>query len=162
MAAHPLPQNPVKAHWTNRLKQQAGDIERLTAGLDEATLARRPIPEKWSLKELVVHLWRVQQVFEGRIRAMLAETNPGLASYDQNDEPEFLRLLESDGAELVQGFLRERGALVERLETLGPDDWSREGKHPEYARYDVEFCVEYLVFHEGHHLYQMLQRRMMV
>ncbi|HET9320663.1 MAG TPA: hypothetical protein VFO27_12840, partial [Bryobacteraceae bacterium] len=43
-----------------RLRQQADDVRRIAAGLDEVSLAKRTIPEKWSLKELVCHLHRVQ------------------------------------------------------------------------------------------------------
>ncbi len=162
MASHPLPETEPKARWTARLRAQAADVERLTAGLDDDTLARRPIPGKWSLKELVCHLWRVQQVFEGRIRAMLEQNLPPLVPWEPDDDPQGERMLESPATELVKGFLLERGELIERLETLGPADWKREGRHPEYAHYDVGFCVEYLAHHEGHHLYQIFQRRAML
>ncbi len=159
MGTQPVAQDVITARWTERLKGQAADVQRITSGFDEAALARRPIPDKWSLKELVCHLWRVQQVFGGRVVAMLDEENPPLATYDQEDDPQFIRMLESPASELLAGFLKEREALVERLATLKAGDWKRAGRHPEYKRYDVEFCVEYLAYHEAHHLYQMLQRR---
>src|SRR5947208_12736108 len=59
-----------------RLRQQADDVRRLTAGLDEELIAKRTVPEKWSLKELVCHLHRVQQVFGGRVETMLVQDNP--------------------------------------------------------------------------------------
>ena len=58
----------------HRLADQAADVERLTRDLDDEALARRVVEGKWSLKELAGHLWRVQQVFEGRLEAMLAGT----------------------------------------------------------------------------------------
>jgi len=42
--------------------------EELVSGLDEATFAKRIKPDQWSLKELVCHLDRVQQIFGGRFR----------------------------------------------------------------------------------------------
>ena len=76
-----------------RLRQQADDITRISAGLDEASLAKRTIPDKWSLKELVCHLHRVQQVFEGRIASMLAQDNPAITVYSPDDDAEFEKML---------------------------------------------------------------------
>ncbi len=154
-----MPGHESEARWTARLKQQAGDVRLLTEGLDDAALERRPIPDKWSLKEIVAHLWRVQQVFDQRLRAMLKQTDAPLESYDPDEDRQYPAMLESRASELIEGFFRERGSLVERLETLGPDDWKRTGKHPEYRHYDIEFLVESMAFHEAHHIYQMFQRR---
>ena len=62
--SEPVGSDGPHARLAARLREQANDIRRFTAGLDEETLARRPSPDKWSLKELVAHLWRVQEVFE--------------------------------------------------------------------------------------------------
>ncbi|HEX8984771.1 MAG TPA: DinB family protein [Bryobacteraceae bacterium] len=142
-----------------RLRDQAGDIRRLTSDLDEETLASRPVPERWSLKELVCHLWRVQEVFEMRIEAMLTETKPMIAPYVPNGDPEFDEKMKSTCAELVEAFLAEREQLLALLVSLPASDWRHQGVHPEFPEYDVQFAVEYLGHHEAHHIYQMFQRR---
>src|SRR6266850_1571761 len=76
-----------------RLRQQAEDVRRITAGLDEAALAKRTVPDKWSLKELVCHLDRVQQIFDGRIQAVLAQENPAIARYDPDGDTEFEKMV---------------------------------------------------------------------
>lgn len=142
-----------------RLRMQADDIERLTSGLDEDALARRPAHSQWSLKELVCHLWRMQEVFDGRLEAMLTEANPGIAPYSSENDPEFEQKLRSSAAELVAAFLAEREQLLTLLESLSAGDWRRAGMHPEFVHYDVAFQVELLAHHEAHHLYQIFQRR---
>ncbi len=142
-----------------RLGRQAEDVRRLTSGLDDTQLATRTVPEKWSLCELVCHLWRVQQVFEGRLQAMLAEEEPTLASYGPDNDAEFTKMAARPASESRAGFLQDRARLAARLQELTPGQWHRRGKHPEYPHYDVHFLVEYLAHHEGHHIYQMLQRR---
>ena len=142
-----------------RLRQQADDVRRIAAGLDEASLAKRTIPEKWSLKELVCHLDRIQEVFEGRVEAMLTEENPTLASYEPDDDPDFATCVRRPTWNTLADFLARRERLAERLADLPPGQWHRPGRHPEYGGYDVHFCVEYLAHHEAHHIYQMLQRR---
>lgn len=142
-----------------RLRMQADDIERLTSGLDEEALARRPSLGQWSLKELVCHLWRMQEVFDGRLEAMLTESNPGIAPYCSEHDPEFEQKLRTPSAELVAAFLAEREQLLTLLESLSPGDWRRAGIHPEFTHYDVHFQVELLTHHEAHHVYQIFQRR---
>ena len=38
-----------------RLRRQGAEIVELTRELDDEALSRRPVPDKWSLKELVCH-----------------------------------------------------------------------------------------------------------
>lgn len=142
-----------------RLEEQAADVRRLTAELGEDDLARRTVADKWSLKELVCHLWRVQQVFLARLEAMLTEEDPALASYQPEGDAEFERMAKGPAAEGLQAFARDRERLTERLQDLSPAEWHRRGRHPEYPSYDVHFLIEYLAHHEAHHLYQMFQRR---
>jgi hypothetical protein len=142
-----------------RLRQQADDIRRITSGLDEESMARRVVADKWSQKELLCHLWRVQQVFEGRIDGMLAEDNPAIAPYEPDGDAEFDRLVARPAAESLAAFLADRERATARLETLSPALWHRPGRHPEFAHYDVHFQVEYMAHHEAHHIYQMFQRR---
>ena len=142
-----------------RLGEQLADVRRLTAGLSEEELAQRLQPEKWSLKELVCHLWRVQQVFEGRIDAVLGQDNPAIARYDPDGDAAFDRLVAAPAATTLARFSDARAALLSRLEALSPSDWHRPGRHPEFPHYDVHFQVEYMVHHEAHHIYQMYQRR---
>ncbi|MBI2679804.1 MAG: DinB family protein [Candidatus Solibacter usitatus] len=142
-----------------RLRQQADDVRRLTAGLDDAALARRAKPQEWSLKELVCHLHRLQDVFEGRIDRMLTEDNPATVSYSPEGDAEFDRMAARPGADCLSGFLHERARFAKRLEELTPAQWHRAGRHPDFAQYDVHFQVEYMLHHEAHHVYQILQRR---
>jgi hypothetical protein len=147
------------ARILRRLSDQAKDVDRLTSGLAEEVLARRVVEGKWSLKELAGHLWRVQQVFEARLEAMLAADNPQLQSWNPDDDPAFDRMLEEGSRELVEGFLAARAAFVARAGQLSPADWHRPGRHPDFPNYDVHFLLEYLAHHEAHHIYQMYQRR---
>jgi|SRR5687767_8524580 len=142
-----------------RLQQQAEDIRRLSSGLEEASLAKRTTTDKWSLKELVCHLWRVQQVFEGRLETMLAQENPIIERYAPEGDLAFNELLARPATECVSSFIAARSLFTQRLEGLSRAEWHRPGRHPEFAHFDVHFQVEYMAHHEAHHIYQMFQRR---
>ena len=143
-----------------RLRQQAEDVGRITAGLDEAALAKRTVPDKWSLKELVCHLLRVQQVFDGRIQAVLAQENPAIARYDPEGDTEFDKMVAHPAQNSLAEFFQSREHLAQRLEKLSPAEWHRAGRHPQFPHFNVHFQVEYMGHHEAHHIYQMFERRM--
>jgi len=143
-----------------RLREMTGDVKRITAGLDEASLAKRTVADKWSLKELLCHLERMQEVFDARIEAMLSRDNPAVAKYEPDDDPEFDKMLAKPGAETLAAFLAHRGHFTDSLEKLSPAEWHRSGQHPQFPNYDVHFQVEYMMHHEAHHIYQMFQRRL--
>lgn len=153
---------PEGARLARRLYEQAEHLERLTRGLKETVLSTRPPSGEWSLKELICHVWRVQQVFVQRLDLMLAQTDPALSSYDPDEDHESDRLLERSALDIRRSFLEDRLKLLGRLEQLTETEWRRTGRHPEYNHYDVRFLVEYLVYHEAHHIYQMIQRRAML
>lgn len=147
------------ARLVQRLRDQADDVRRLVAGLDEDTLAKRTIPEKWSLKELVCHVLKVQRVFSERLETMIAQENPSVTSYKAENDSGFEKMAARPAEETLAAYLAERERHLERLEDLSPAEWHRTAEHPDFPHYDVHFQTDYLAHHEAHHIYQMLQRR---
>lgn len=142
-----------------RLKSSAEEVRRLCMDLDEATVAKRTVPDKWSVKEILAHMARVQEVFEQRLDAMLAAEGAPIVSYMPEGDPEFPAIARRSAAELWKWYEDTRNRIVEKLARLSPADWHRKGSHPEYPAYDVHFAMEYLAHHEAHHAYQMFSRR---
>jgi hypothetical protein len=142
-----------------RLRDHAVEVRRLFVGLDEDALTRRTVAGKWSLKELLCHIARVQRVFDVRLDTLLSEDNPQIAYYAAEGDLLFEEMADHPAAETLDEFLAERGLLLGRLEKLTLDDWHRPGRHPEFANYDVHLQMDYLAHHEAHHVYQMFQRR---
>src|ERR1051326_409774 len=118
MTQHAHHQDKHEAHrrLVERLRQQAREVQRLASGLAEEQIARRTVPGKWAVKELVCHLRRVQQVFATRMEAMLAEENPALESYEPEGDAEFDKLAAEAGDRALAGFLEDREQFVARLE----------------------------------------------
>lgn len=142
-----------------RLRRQAAEVRRLTNGMPEEALATPTVPGKWSLKELVCHFRRIEEIFGDRFNRLLAEDSPPVAPYSPDGDEAFVKLTERPTEEVLADYLREREALCRRLETLSPADWHRKGRHPEFQHYDLHFQAEYMAHHEAHHIYQLFQRR---
>jgi hypothetical protein len=158
--AHHHDKHSVHLALVRRLRDQALEVKRLTAGLDEPALAARTVPDKWSLKELVCHFRRMETVFGDRFRRMLEDESTVIVPYsDPDNDREFLTLTGQPTAQVLADYLAEREALCARLENLTPAEWHRTATHPEFPHYDVHFQVEYMAHHEAHHIYQLFQRR---
>jgi len=151
--------DPAHRRVVERLEAQARDVRRLCADLNEAAISRRVKPEKWSVKEVLAHIARVQEIFEGRLDALLTKEKPTIVSYSPENDAGFAAISAKPAAELLQWFEGTRGRIVTRLATLSPADWHRPGAHADYLAYDVHFCMEYMAHHEAHHIYQMFERR---
>jgi hypothetical protein len=142
-----------------RLRTQAAEIQRLTAGLDESALATRTVPDKWSMKELICHFRRMEEIFSDRFARMLAEETTIVPYENPDADDAFIALTKRPAAEVLDEFLREREALCRILDGLTPAEWHRKAKHPQFPHYDLHFQVEYMAHHEAHHIYQLFQRR---
>ncbi len=142
-----------------RLRAQAADVQRLASGLDEDSLGRRTVPDKWSMKELICHFRRMEEIFVDRISRMLTEETT-IVPYESPDGDEvFVALTHRPAAEVLAEYLSDREALCRRLEGLTPAEWHRKARHPQFPHFDVHFQIEYMAHHEAHHIYQMFQRR---
>ena len=142
-----------------KLEAQGQEIRRLCAGLEEDIIAKRPESGKWSVKEVLAHIARIQEIFEGRLEALLTQETPPIVSYSPERDAEFETVSAQPSAELLKLFDSGRARIVARLMDLSPEQWHRPGAHPDYPAYDVHFCMEYMAHHEAHHIYQMFERR---
>ena len=142
-----------------KLESQGDEIRRLCEGLDENAVSKRPESGKWSVKEVLAHIARIQEIFEGRLEALLTQERPPIVSYSPERDPDFEAIATKTSAELLKLFKAGRRRIVERLVALSPEQWHRPGAHPEYSNYDVHFCMAYMAHHEAHHIFQMFERR---
>jgi uncharacterized protein (TIGR03083 family) len=142
-----------------RLKSSGEEVRRLCRDLDEITASTRTVPDKWSVKEILAHLAKLQEVFEQRVDAILAKEGAPITSYDPEKDAEFAAFAAKSADELWKGFEEGRQRLVGKLEKLAPADWHRKGSHPDYPVYDIHFAMEYMTHHEEHHAFQMFTRR---
>src|SRR3989442_13415015 len=91
------------------LKSFPNELDDLLKDIDEETLRWRPIPNKWSIKEIMCHLRDMERLaYFARYRRMLTENKPLLPNVDQ--EPLGIEgdLLDQDAKAAVEEFKRLR------------------------------------------------------
>ncbi|MDX1601302.1 MAG: DinB family protein, partial [Anaerolineales bacterium] len=130
-------------------------IRSIMDGLAEASLRERPMPEEWSLREVLEHLWLAQGLMQGRIEHMLEEDRPNFAGVDVATAGSA-----NDGTDgLLEEFDDRRSALLSTLSGLDREAWRRQGWHDEFGRITVQSQASYMARHEHYHLRQMREVR---
>ncbi len=142
-------------------------IERYKAGPEAVAQALEGIADGeldtraadgWTAREVVHHLADSETTAYVRLRRLLAEDQPLIAGYD---EEEFARRLyyERPITASLEVFRAVRHASAELLERLTDAEWARAGTHSESGRYDVEEWLRIYAAHAHDHAEQIRRAR---
>lgn len=138
-----------------RLAQHVDEIRGFTAGLAESQLGERPAPAKWSLKEIVMHLAEVQDIFIERVTRILTEENPPINPFVPDKARQEGLYLSANFEGRMKDFEAQRRNLFAIVRDISDVQWKREGDHPDVRHYTLEKCLEAMMRHEENHLLQM-------
>ncbi|MGH2614362.1 MAG: DinB family protein [Thermomicrobiales bacterium] len=130
-------------------------------GISEAELDAREAPGEWSPREVVHHLADSEMTSAIRLRLLIAQDEPTILGYDQE---EFVRRLFSDRPiePSLAAFEAARTSTAPILRRLSEEQWQRAGTHSESGHYTV---AEWLRIYGGHahdHADQIRRARAMV
>ena len=143
-------------------------IDRYRAGIDEVhraldgassdDLDRRPAPTEWTAREVAHHLADSETMSTIRLRRLLAEDEPLIQSYDEN---QYATRLHYDRPidESLAVFAAVRRANAELLTTLTELEWQRTGTHSDDGPYSVEMWLQIYAAHGHDHAGQIRRAR---
>ena len=139
------------------LKSLPNELEDLLKDLDEETLRWRPIPNKWSIKEIMCHLRDMErEAYLARYRKMLTEENPYLPNVDQDRIAAESNYINQDAQNALDEFKWFRGETIKTLESASPEAWSRGGLHETDGPMTIEQLVHRQIKgNDLNHLVQM-------
>ncbi len=143
------------------VEQYRAGYDEVMAALDRITeqeLDRRPAPSKWTPREIVHHLADSEMTSAIRLRRLLAEDNPLIAGYDQE---QFARVLKYERpiAASLAAVRAARASTVEILARLTHAQWARTGTHSEDGAYGVEIWLSIYAVHAHNHAAQIRRAR---
>lgn len=129
----------------------------LEGGTDE-DLDRRPAPGKWTAREIVHHLADSEMTSAIRLRRLIAEDNPVIVGYDQE---QFARVLRYDRpiAASLAAFRAARETTAEILDRLTEAEWQRTGTHTEAGEFGVLTWLKIYAVHAHDHAEQIRRAR---
>src|ERR1044072_9892594 len=124
------------------LRSLPNELEDLLKDLDEETLRWRPIPNKWSIKEIMCHLRDMErEAYLARYRKLFAEDNPTLHNVDQDRIAHESDYINQDTKAALEEFKRLREETIQTLEDAPPEAWGRGGNHETDGPMTVESLV---------------------
>jgi len=146
-----------KERLLSNLKSLPNELDDLLKDLDEEMLRWRPIPNKWSVKEIMCHLRDMELLaYLTRYRKMLSEENPQLPNVDQDKIAIESDYINQDAGTALEEFKRLRQETIRTLEAAPVDAWSRGGTHETDGPLTVEnLVVRQIKGNDLNHLVQM-------
>jgi hypothetical protein len=138
------------------LQSMRSAVESELGALSDAALAWHPAPGEWCAKECVGHIVEAERRgFNGRIRTILAETQPRLPGWDQQAVARERNDCQRGVADLLAEFGAMRGDSVALVRGLSPEQLTRGGTHEKVGWMTVENLLNEWLHHDRNHFRQL-------
>ena len=136
-------------------KQTESKLGSLIQGKLPEKLLQRPLPDKWSVAEIVAHLADDELVGAYRIRLILSSPGTDIQSFDQAQWALQGRYNDIAIATSLALFSGLRNANLFLFSTLTPDQWMMYGIHAERGKETIQDIAKYYAGHDINHLKQI-------
>ncbi|GED33186.1 DinB family protein [Brevibacillus centrosporus] len=124
-------------------------------GISEEELRFKPAPDHWSIHQIIIHVTDSEILSTHRMRKVLAENEPLLYSFDQDQWVDELRYDVLDREQHLQLFESLRLSMQPILDHLTEEQAERGGVYPDGLRFTFKQLLEYRVQHIRGHLAQI-------
>jgi uncharacterized damage-inducible protein DinB len=131
-------------------------------GLTDAQLDAVPIPNTWSIRQIVVHLMDSDLIAAYRMKRIIAEDKPKLDIWDENAFVPNLHYERLSAAKAAELFRVNRQFTADILRGLPPEAFKRFAQHPEVGELPLGALVRLYVNHVHHHLAFIEKKRKLV
>jgi hypothetical protein len=127
-------------------------LRRRIAGMTKDQLLARPIPGKWSTKEVVCHLADYEPIYADRMKRVIALKEPELLKGDPGLFAARLAYDHRDVAEELALIDLTRKQMARILRALKPEDFQRRGGHSRDRALTLEVLLQRITGHIPHHV----------
>jgi uncharacterized damage-inducible protein DinB len=127
-------------------------LREAVAGLSDEELDAKPIPGKWSTRQIICHLADFEPVYADRMKRVIAEDNPPLRGGDPEVFAAKLAYEARDIQEelnLIEAVRRHTGRI---LKTLPDEAFQRTGMHSADGPLTLETLLQRITEHIPHHI----------
>lgn len=128
-------------------------LEEIAASFGESRLNHKARPDKWSGREILVHLADTELAFAFRYRQTLGEDNHVVQPFDQDRWARSYAAYSAQQALTTYAALRDWNLVL--IRSLTPEQMSRPLRHPERGDMTFRTLVETAAGHDLNHLRQL-------
>ena len=128
-------------------------------GMSAEQIDAKPIPGKWSTKQVICHIADFEPVYADRMKRVIAENEPML----MNGDPDLFAARLAYGQrdvevelDFIEATRKHMGAI---LRSLVPSDFQRQGNHSEAGLITLETLLTNITNHIPHHLKFIEEKR---
>jgi hypothetical protein len=125
------------------------------ARVPEAALAWKPAPAQWSVHEVIVHCADSETNSALRVRTLLAEKQPLIVGYDQDEWARALDYAAEPLEPALAAVEAARARTVPLLRRLPDSAWQRAGEHTESGHFTAEQWLRIYAEHLDVHARQI-------
>ena len=122
------------------------------AGMSNEQLDVRPVPGKWSTREVVCHIADFEPIYGDRMKRVIAEDEPTLFGGDPDVFATRLAYSSRDIEEELAIIEVTRSQMARIMQTLKPQDFERTGLHSEDGPLTLENLLKRITGHIPHHV----------
>ncbi|HZI18578.1 MAG TPA: DinB family protein [Pyrinomonadaceae bacterium] len=148
-----------RAELISRYKGGYDEVLESLGGFTDEELSARPLPGKWTAREIVHHLADSEMTSAVRLRKLLAEESPQIQGYDQDAFAERLGYNGRPVGPALDALRAARATTAQLLDSMTDEDWSRAGTHSESGRYGAEDWLRIYAAHAHDHAAQIRRLR---
>ena len=132
------------------------------AGLTAADLNMFPVPNTWSIRQIVLHLMDSDLIASDRMKRIIAENNPTLIGFDESAFARNLFYDQLDAALAAEIFQKNRLLTGDILNRLPAAAFARAGAHNQRGRITLAEMVRMYVDHLDHHMKFLKHKRQLL
>lgn len=134
-----------------RMRQLPERIARIVQPLSIEALTRAGAGGQWGAVEILAHLRDCDEINIERVERILTEDQPTLETYDSDLWAIERDYQSQDPIEILASFRALRGELVDSLQGLSPEQWSRTARHPDLGTITLADLVRTIDEHDQRH-----------
>lgn len=143
-----------------QLKKNGAVFSFMLNGVDPAVYKWKPTPEKWSLLEIICHLYDEEhEDFRTRLKQTLEDPEKKLPSINPAGWVTERKYAEWNYIETLRKFIEEREESVKWLKSLGPVNWQNTHHHPKFGELSADMFLQNWLAHDYLHLRQIIKTK---
>ena len=142
--------------------RQASVLPAAIKGLTAVELNAHPIPNTWSIRQIVLHVMDSDLIASDRMKRIIAEDNPTLIGFDESAFASNLFYDHLDAVMAGEIFAKNRLLTGEILNRLPAAAFLRAGTHNQRGRVTLEELLKLYVQHFDHHMKFLKHKRQLL